>query len=298
MTKVGGKQKDRGVKKAPFVVLIGANMPSVLAEISFLTNPKDERMLKQPEYRQKDRPGALSGGFELRRQPRRSARCAAGSSVTARRGGAAPVGNHCARTLPHRSPQFLISFLHMPTPAAKRLWLAFALIIVPLAWAEKPSTITLIPASDWRVSSTEKADLSTVSQFGGDPAVEREYGVDSISLRTYELRNITVKVIVAPSPDASTAFGLLTYYRTEGMNAVKGVPLAWAGPDGALMARGRYFYRVPRASTTKAEFSDSDFRDLLSVIGNSHPPGEVNASLPDALPASGIDRRFGKISGR
>ena len=35
--------KDRGVKKAPFVVLIGANMPSILAEISFVTNPKDAR---------------------------------------------------------------------------------------------------------------------------------------------------------------------------------------------------------------------------------------------------------------
>ena len=37
--------KDRGVKKAPFVVLIGANMPSILAEISFVTNPKDARQL-------------------------------------------------------------------------------------------------------------------------------------------------------------------------------------------------------------------------------------------------------------
>ena len=53
LAKAGSKQKDRGVKKAPFVVLIGANMPSVLAEISFLTNPKDERLLKQPDYRQK-----------------------------------------------------------------------------------------------------------------------------------------------------------------------------------------------------------------------------------------------------
>jgi N-acetylmuramoyl-L-alanine amidase len=35
--------KDRGVKKAPFVVLIGAQMPSVLAEIGFLTNASDER---------------------------------------------------------------------------------------------------------------------------------------------------------------------------------------------------------------------------------------------------------------
>ncbi len=45
--------KNRGVKKAPFVVLIGANMPSVLAEISFVTNAKDAVQLRQPEYRER-----------------------------------------------------------------------------------------------------------------------------------------------------------------------------------------------------------------------------------------------------
>lgn len=45
--------RNRGVKKAPFIVLIGANMPSILAEISFLSNPTDERRLETPEYRQK-----------------------------------------------------------------------------------------------------------------------------------------------------------------------------------------------------------------------------------------------------
>ncbi len=45
--------RDRGVKKAPFVVLIGANMPSILAEISFLTNPDDAAQLSEPEYRQR-----------------------------------------------------------------------------------------------------------------------------------------------------------------------------------------------------------------------------------------------------
>ncbi len=45
--------KDRGVKKAPFVVLIGAQMPSVLAEISFLTNPEDAQLLRQPAWRQR-----------------------------------------------------------------------------------------------------------------------------------------------------------------------------------------------------------------------------------------------------
>jgi N-acetylmuramoyl-L-alanine amidase len=34
-------------------VLIGANMPSILAEISFVSNPTDERKLRTPEYRQR-----------------------------------------------------------------------------------------------------------------------------------------------------------------------------------------------------------------------------------------------------
>jgi len=45
--------RDRGVKKAPFIVLIGANMPSILAEISFVSNPTDERKLRSAEYRQR-----------------------------------------------------------------------------------------------------------------------------------------------------------------------------------------------------------------------------------------------------
>ena len=49
----GSSIRDRGVKKAPFIVLIGANMPSILAEISFVSNPTDERKLRTSEYRQK-----------------------------------------------------------------------------------------------------------------------------------------------------------------------------------------------------------------------------------------------------
>lgn len=46
-------EKNRGVKKAPFVVLIGATMPSVLVEIGFLSNSREEALLKRPDYRQK-----------------------------------------------------------------------------------------------------------------------------------------------------------------------------------------------------------------------------------------------------
>jgi N-acetylmuramoyl-L-alanine amidase len=45
--------KDLGVKQAPFVVLIGAAMPSVLAEISFVTNPQEAKLLKSSAYRQR-----------------------------------------------------------------------------------------------------------------------------------------------------------------------------------------------------------------------------------------------------
>jgi N-acetylmuramoyl-L-alanine amidase len=53
LVKAGSKQRNRGVKKAPFVVLIGANMPSILTEVSFLTNPYDERMMKKAEHRER-----------------------------------------------------------------------------------------------------------------------------------------------------------------------------------------------------------------------------------------------------
>jgi N-acetylmuramoyl-L-alanine amidase len=45
--------KDLGVKQAPFVVLIGAAMPSVLAEVSFVTNAQDAKLLRSSPYRQR-----------------------------------------------------------------------------------------------------------------------------------------------------------------------------------------------------------------------------------------------------
>ena len=59
--KTGKPIKNRGVRKAPFVVLIGADMPSILTEISFLSNPADEQMLKKPEQRQKVAEGLYQG---------------------------------------------------------------------------------------------------------------------------------------------------------------------------------------------------------------------------------------------
>ncbi len=42
--------RNKGVKKAPFIVLIGADIPSILVETSFITNPRDEKRLKSNAY--------------------------------------------------------------------------------------------------------------------------------------------------------------------------------------------------------------------------------------------------------
>lgn len=61
LQQISHSERSRGVKKAPFVVLIGADMPSVLTEISFLSNPNDEKLLKKPEQRQRVAEGLFRG---------------------------------------------------------------------------------------------------------------------------------------------------------------------------------------------------------------------------------------------
>jgi len=44
------KLRDLGVKQAPFYVLIGAEMPAILAEIAFITNPSEAKLLQNEQY--------------------------------------------------------------------------------------------------------------------------------------------------------------------------------------------------------------------------------------------------------
>jgi len=58
---VSPEEMNRGVKKAPFIVLIGAEMPSVLSEISFISNANDERLLQNGEHREQLAEGLYAG---------------------------------------------------------------------------------------------------------------------------------------------------------------------------------------------------------------------------------------------
>jgi N-acetylmuramoyl-L-alanine amidase len=53
--------RNLGVKQAPFMVLIGATMPSALAEVSFLTNREDAALLRTQSYRQQVAEALLAG---------------------------------------------------------------------------------------------------------------------------------------------------------------------------------------------------------------------------------------------
>jgi N-acetylmuramoyl-L-alanine amidase len=62
LRKADRNARNLGVKQAPFTVLIGATMPSVLAEVSFLTNRDEATLLRAPVYRQQIAE-ALYGGI-------------------------------------------------------------------------------------------------------------------------------------------------------------------------------------------------------------------------------------------
>jgi N-acetylmuramoyl-L-alanine amidase len=61
LKKSNRQARNLGVKQAPFMVLIGATMPSVLTEISFLTNRQEARLLRTSQYRQAIAEALLAG---------------------------------------------------------------------------------------------------------------------------------------------------------------------------------------------------------------------------------------------
>jgi N-acetylmuramoyl-L-alanine amidase len=63
--------RNLGVKQAPFMVLLGATMPSVLAEISFITNRQDAALLKTDKHRQRIAEALYAGVIRYQRSLKR-----------------------------------------------------------------------------------------------------------------------------------------------------------------------------------------------------------------------------------
>ncbi len=55
------KVKDKGVKQAPFYVLLGAQMPAILIETAFISNPRECKRLMDPAFQDRLSDGIVSG---------------------------------------------------------------------------------------------------------------------------------------------------------------------------------------------------------------------------------------------
>jgi hypothetical protein len=165
-------------------------------------------------------------------------------------------------------------------------------IVVPAAGAQDSTVIPLIPAANWRLVGSQNLDVSAVSRWGGDPAIEREYGVKSIQYRMYQLADKLASavevagVVLEEASDPSAAYGLLTYYQTERMSPAKGLELTVTSPEGALMARGSVFIRFGRVAGVRP--SEDALRAILILVGGARPSASAMAALPPPLPAAGL----------
>src|SRR5215471_3272302 len=137
------------------------------------------------------------------------------------------------------------------------------LLVAPLAAEAQRTSMVQLLSSDWRLTASAKPDLGEIRLWGGDLAIEREYGVKSLELRTYQLVDKTVQVLLETTPDPTSAYGLMTYYQSESGEPIKGFEMAVQGPSGVLMARGPLFIRV-RAKASS--ISDPRLRSLLMLV--------------------------------
>ncbi len=72
--------RDLGVKQAPFYVLLGAEMPSVLIETAFISNRREERLLRQKQFQQRLARGIADGISAYVEEMKRTAALAGGAS--------------------------------------------------------------------------------------------------------------------------------------------------------------------------------------------------------------------------
>lgn len=153
---------------------------------------------------------------------------------------------------------------------------------------EKPTVVTIVPSFDWQLESSATVDPSVLARWGGDAAIEREYGVKTLTARTYRFGGHTADVLMEEASDPSAAYGLWTFYRTPEMSPVRGALLTVAGTGKVLLVRGPMFIRISlRAQETLPEAED---RALLKSVGGPLPSARAFDQLPPSLPSHELIR--------
>jgi len=161
---------------------------------------------------------------------------------------------------------------------------AVFLASVSLAAQQNATFVDLVSQPRWQMESSQTVNINGVRQWGGEPAVDREYGVKAVEIRTYREGKKSAQAVVEEAPDPSSAYGLFTFYQNETMTPAKGMTLAVVAPEQGYLARGTAFVRVLRP----AKMSDKDFHALLLSIGGASPSAQTMALLPPPLPLKGI----------
>lgn len=153
---------------------------------------------------------------------------------------------------------------------------------------EKPTVVTIVPSLDWQLESSATVDPSVLARWGGDPAIEREYGVKTIIARTYGFDGHTADVLMEEASDPSAAYGLWTLYRTPELTPVYGMLLTLADSEKALLVRGALFIRI---SLHKQEtLPEAENRALLKTVGGPPPSARAFDQLPPSLPSHELIR--------
>jgi hypothetical protein len=157
---------------------------------------------------------------------------------------------------------------------------------LPLVAAQKSFVMPLISKSNWQLTGSRPANMQELQKLGSQPPVEQEFGVTSVTERTYEKEGASVTAFFEEAADPSAAYGLFTFYQNSDMRPVEGVQLAVAGSKSALMARGRYLIRFlwPASSGILR----GDLRSLLAMIGGAKLTVENAEKLPQVLPKQGL----------
>ena len=151
---------------------------------------------------------------------------------------------------------------------------------------EKPFVMPLVPAANWRQVDSHALRLSALNGYGGDPVVEHEYGVKALELRTYQLGKTRMQVVVEPTADATSAYGLLTFYQTPAMAPEKDIQLTVGDANQTIMARGDNFIRFLLGKGSSP--SESDYQALLVFVGGTKPSASTIRSLPPPMPPKGL----------
>lgn len=151
---------------------------------------------------------------------------------------------------------------------------------------DKPTAIPLLPAANWVQIDSHSLPLSAIGNYGGESAVEAEYGVKTLELRTYELKKRQIQVLVERAEDVTSAYGLLTFYQTETMSPEKTIQMTVGDDNQSLMLRGSNFIRFLRRNDKT--ISDPDFEALLVFVGGDKLSANTVREMPRPLPEKGL----------